>query len=826
MDSEPAGTSKLSWNELKGVVGDVRRQLSNLSSSLLPSSISFRTLKDGKTRIYFLSIPQNCWETTLMYTDVPNTSQPNSMKLPWQFVIESNFPNQGHIRKHSREEQLLCERKRMASWGINTYELHSESGKIIFPAHSSLYQCSDNGYTNGPFFPTKLRLACTGAKLYSQVCPSNPDLVAFICNHDIWVTHTVSGSCVRLTYAHKGGRNLADDPLCAGVPSYVMQEEFNRYQGYWWQPHCTGGIYRILYEEVDDGNVKIFCFPSSSTDTGEVEEFRFPRAGCANSNSCLKMVEFKLNAVDEIVEICSLELQFSLNMLFPWMEYIVRVGWTPNSQYIWAQLLNRRQQRLDLVLLSISNFTEELPKYDQGEGASPSSPIVQVIYSQESAIWVNLHDLLYIFPITNPNEIKFIWASEDTGFRHLYLITAEIMPYSNGTTEARESMHFLCLQPRILSKVTLTSGDWEIAAQDIWVDVEKELVYFMGFRETPLEKHLYVVSIRRPGEIRLLTRAGYSHMIDFNDELTMMVTLYSNIKKPPACQVFGLSHSDWTVEGITLTPLGYLMESRPVPNTYHGPEIYTHQILSGHVLYSMVFKPHNFDPTKKYPTVVNVYGGPEVQVVSNTFKGMRQLRMHMLASRGYVVVAIDSRGSHHRGLQFEGHIKGRMGTLELMDQVEVLNWLSNTLGYIDLSRVGIHGWSYGGYLSLMGLVQYPDLFKVAIAGAPVTNWKLYDTGYTERYMDLPEHNLQGYTEGSVLNYVNKFPDEENRLLIIHGLIDENVHFYHTSQLVNGLIKAGKPYQLRVYPNERHSLRNLDAGKHYETTMLSFFQNNL
>lgn len=147
MDSESAGTSKLSWNELKGVVSDVRRQLSNLSSSLLPSSISFRTLKDGKTRIYFLSIPPNGWETTLMYTDVPNTSQPNSMKLQWQFVIESNFPNQGHIRKHSREEQLLCERKRMASWGINTYELHSESGKIIFPAHSSLYQCLDNGYT-------------------------------------------------------------------------------------------------------------------------------------------------------------------------------------------------------------------------------------------------------------------------------------------------------------------------------------------------------------------------------------------------------------------------------------------------------------------------------------------------------------------------------------------------------------------------------------------------------------------------------------------------------------------------------------------------------
>lgn len=205
---------------------------------------------------------------------------------------------------------------------------------------------------------------------------------------------------------------------------------------------------------------------------------------------------------------------------------------------------------------------------------------------------------------------------------------------------------------------------------------------------------------------------------------------------------------------------------------------------------------------------------------------MRQLRMHMLAARGYCVVAVDSRGSQHRGLQFESHLKGKMGTVELQDQIEVLKWLAETLDYIDMGRVAIHGWSYGGYLSLMGLIHFPEVFKVAVAGAPVTNWNLYDTGYTERYMDLPDNNPQGYTEGSVLNYIHKLPDEENRLLIIHGLIDENVHFYHTSQLISGLIKAGKPYQLQIYPNERHSLRSLDASKHYETTLLSFLQNNL
>ncbi|KAJ8958297.1 hypothetical protein NQ318_017443 [Aromia moschata] len=209
------------------------------------------------------------------------------------------------------------------------------------------------------------------------------------------------------------------------------------------------------------------------------------------------------------------------------------------------------------------------------------------------------------------------------------------MPYMNGITESTEPMDYVFLQPKVVSKVALTSGDWEVLGQNIWVDIEKQLVYFTGLKETPLEKHLYVVSLRRPGEVRLLTRPG---------DCSMIVTVYSNIQKPPACQVFRISHTDWTVEGVTLTPLGYLVESIPLVHGCYSPDLYTHEISSGHVLYAMIFKPHNFEIGKKYPTVLNVYGGPEVQLVSNTFKGMRQLRMHMLAARGYCVVAIDSRG--------------------------------------------------------------------------------------------------------------------------------------------------------------------------------------
>ncbi|KAK6635646.1 hypothetical protein RUM44_000900 [Polyplax serrata] len=809
---------KKSWSELKREVCELRRQLGRLSIPV-PTSISFRTLEDGRTRIYFLSTPSNGWENTLFYVDIGNSENGSLEKLKWHRIVDTNFLLTA-AGKFSREEQLQWERKRLATLGITSYELHPESGKLVFPAASSLFQCND-----ADMYPVELSLSTNGAKLNPQICPSNPCLIGYICNNDIWVTHTSCGYTQRLTYVHKGDRSMVDDPISAGVPSYVMQEEFNRFQGFWWQPQCKDDIYRIVYEEVDENEVEISRFPLSKT--GETEEFRFPRAGTPNAKWNLKMVQFQINESFQICNVACLELGTPLRTLFHWAEYLVRVGWTPNSEHIWVQLLDRRQRRLELALLAANQFLDT-NTISSSEDWRNWTPTVNVICSQVSEVWINVHDILYFFPYEkNSSTLSFIWASEETGWRHLYLFTSTLTPHLNGATDDDHgdgSTHNL---KRFLGQsIALTSGDWEVLRKQIWVDSVRELVYFLGLRESPLEKHLYVVSLRQPGRIRLLTKPGHSYSIDINKECTVMVAVYSNIQTLPSCQVFRITHRETTVDGVVLEPAGYLSEPSSTAAPMFKPELYTHQIASGELLYAMVFKPHSFCLGKKYPTVVNVYGGPEVQLVSNTFKGMRQLRMHMLAAQGYCVVAIDSRGSQHRGLAFESHLKGRMGTVELSDQVEVLQWLADSLGFIDINRIAIHGWSYGGYLSLMALVQYPHIFKIAIAGAPVTCWRLYDTGYTERYMDLPEHNVRGYKMGSVLNYTKDFPDEENRLLIIHGLIDENVHFSHTSKFIDAMAKEVKPYELQIYPSERHSLRNLEANQHYETTLLSFLQNNL
>lgn len=835
---------KKSWSELKAVVNDLRKQLSNLSS-MVPMNINFRTLSDGRVRIYFLSTPPNGWETTLLYTDIHpgDVSQPS--RLQWKLLLEQCISNASTNNAYSREVQLLLERKRLSIWGITSYEIHRPSGKIVFPVASDLYQCLDTGYNNGPLFPTQLRVCPHWAALDPQICPQNSDLIAYVSGGDIWVTHTLSGHDERLTYAHDGRRSFADDPLSAGIPSYVMQEEFNRYRGYWWQPKSDDGVYRIIYEEVDESDVSLFTFPSSQAVIGEYEEYRFPRAGTPNAKSKLKLVQFTLNESLKITDICTKDLPYSLTVIFPWLEYIVRVGWTPDSKNIWIEAMNRKQQRLDLILLPLDNFCETYnspassPVAGDQSWKSSFSPL-QVLYSETSNSWINVHELLYFLEITD-TTVSFIWASEETGFRHLYLITSSLTVSVNGCKDTNTNNSTIALEndddidcidgstlvPRIVNKVALTYGDWEVLGRNLWIDSEKQLIYFLGLKETPLEKHLYAVSLQRPGHVRLLTEPGYSYSVEFNDDCTLMLQVYCNIQRLPSCKVLKLQQTcqNGGVNGIQINVIGYLLEGNQ-PESQYCPLIYRPQLDNGDILYAMVFKPHNFTFGVKYPTVLNVYGGPEVQTVNNTFKGMRQLRIHMLAAQGYCVVCVDSRGSRHRGIKFESHLRCRMGQVELQDQVHALRILAEQLGYIDMNRVAIHGWSYGGYLSLMGLVQYPEIFKVAIAGAPVTNWEYYDTGYTERYMDLPQNNAEGYIAGSVLNYIHKFPEEDNRLLIIHGLIDENVHFYHTSQLITSLVKANKPYQLQVYPNERHSLRNLEASKHYETKLLSFLQNNL
>lgn len=901
-------SKKYSWAEVRQAVHDLRKELSSLST-MVPMAISFRKLSNGKMRIYFLRTPQNGWEITLLYTDVTPTQQPNNTRLDWKPLIESNVALGVTSGKWSREEQLLWERQRVAAWGIASYELHAKTGRVLFPCASSLFVAEEGPTQAPPLVPRSLNTG-GGAPLTPAMCPRAPSLVAHAARGDIWLAAGALRRPTRLTYACKGHEpdRLADDPRQAGVPCYVTQEEFSRYTGFWWQPKSDDDIYRIVYEEVDESEVKIFSFPSSQTSSGEVEEFRFPRAGTPNAKSSLKLVTFRLqkaspstvldyyqegtadshltDTTDESMEVTDIrwyELRQPLKETFPWFEYLARVGWTPCGQYVWVQLLDRKQQRLELALIPLSEFSspssyERAPQPLAGARAhapdtaqQDTHPVqeIQVLVSESAPdAWINVHDILYFLPSSPPSpthqdtRVSFIWASEETGHLHLYLITCALKHQkrerSASVIEMITDDENNAIGPNIISKEAITAGEWEVLGRKIWVDEARNLVYFVGLRETPLERHLYACPLdaARAHGITLLTTVGHSCTVDIDEECSTAVITSSNITSVPCTRVYRITHTN----GLRLHSQGTLMErtssesseSRSFNGSWDsrsadGEDVECNEttlLVRENSLSALDIPPAQIYETRlscglsayctlwrcgragRSPTVLHVYGGPEVQIVTNNYKGIRQLRMHMLAARGFNVVAVDSRGSKHRGRAWESAIRGKLGQIELDDQVEVLQWLAKETGCIDMERVAIHGWSYGGYLSLLALATRPNIFKVCVAGAPVTCWRLYDTAYTERYMGVPAGAPHAYTRASVLAHAPFFPDQEGRLLIIHGLADENVHFCHTAALVSELVRLGKPHRVQVFPGERHSLRAMHAAKHYEATLLHFLHENL
>jgi len=516
-----------------------------------------------------------------------------------------------------------------------------------------------------------------------------------------------------------------------------------------------------------------------------------------------------------------LRLNPSVEEAYPWSEYIVRCGWVPpdNDQEprVWLQLLDRKQQRLQLLTFGLSQFVSESqsqsesPSQSQSQSSESGSAPGKVLVEDTSDIWINVTNLVHFF---EDGSGRVIWGSEiPTGYRHLYL-----------------------LDPKTHERRAITEGEFVVEDALLQVDEANGRVYFLANQDTPLETHLYVASFTspHPSPIHRLTEGGYMHSgVALSHNFDAFVTVYSNLKTFYQGSVFRVNWVKGGDGGQEVPHVAKLLDIE-IPQAVKQPifpalppEPFSFTNSTGEKAHGVFFRPTNFEEGRRYPTILYVYGGPHVQLVVNSYS-LTQMhkRWQALASLGCLVVIIDGIGSWKRGLKWEGHLRLRMGQVEVADQVLGLEHLMSEYKFIDPTRIAVTGWSYGGYLSLAFLAQRPDFFKLAIAGGPVTLWEAYDTGYTERYMDTPENNQEGYSKGSVLNMIHGFPDEENRLFIIHGLIDENVHFCNTAKLIDSLIVAGKPYQLQVFPSERHGVRSPATSRYWESTFLSIIKNHL
>nr|XP_060611592.1 dipeptidyl peptidase 8 [Anolis sagrei ordinatus] len=840
---EPYFVERFSWSHLKKLLTETRKYHGCLMAKA-PHDFTFVKKNDPEgpqsDRIYYLAMSGENRENTLFYSDIPKTiNKAAVLMLSWKPLLDL-FQASLDYGMYSREEELLRERKRIGTIGIASYDYHQESGTFLFQAGSGIYHVKDggpHGFTKQPLRPNLVETSCPNIRMDPKICPADPKWIAFIHSSDIWVANLETKEERRLTFVHKEFANIEEDPKSAGVATFVLQEEFDRYTAYWWcpkaEPTSDGGkILRILYEENDESEVEIIHVTSPMLETRRTDSFRYPKTGTANPKVTFKLSEIMIDADGKISDVVDKELVQPFEILFDGVEYIARAGWTREGKYAWALLLDRCQTRLQIVLLPPALFIpveDDAMERQKLIDAVPDSVTPLIIYEEMTDIWINIHDIFHIFPQTHEDLIEFLIASEcRTGFRHLFRITAILKEsrYKRSLGGLPSPSDFLC---PIKDELPITSGEWEVLGRhgsNIRVDEAKKLVYFEGTKDTPLEHHLYVVNYENPGEIKRLTERGFSHACCVSQNCDMFISKFSNQKNPHQVSIYKLTGLDDDIPHKSKEFWATILDSAgPLPD-YIPPEIFSFESSSGFELYGMMYKPHNLQPGKKYPTVLFIYGGPQVQLVNNRFKGVKYFRLNTLASLGYVVVVIDNRGSCHRGLKFEGAFKHKMGQIEISDQVEGLQYLASRYEFIDLDRVGIHGWSYGGYLSLMALLQRPEIFKVAVAGAPVTLWLFYDTGYTERYMGHPDSNEQGYYLGSVAMQADKFPSEPNRLLLLHGFLDENVHFAHTSILLSFLVRAGKPYDLQIYPQERHSIRVPESGEHYELHLLYYLQENL
>jgi dipeptidyl-peptidase-4 len=442
---------------------------------------------------------------------------------------------------------------------------------------------------------------------------------------------------------------------------------------------------------------------------------------------------------------------------------LARVYWSPDSRAVAYERLNRVQNRLDLGLA------------DAYTGAS------RVLITEQDPCWINVND---DFRFLNKGK-QFLWGSERDGYLHLYL-------YSTDEKQVTQ----------------LTSQEWEVT--DVTgVNEETGEVFFVSTEESPIERQLYRVHLDGKDKPQRLSGGAGTHSISMSPTTAYYMDAASSLGTPPRRT---LHQSDGSQIAVYQEPVLPDVEILPT-------EIVKLKASDGVQLFARMIKPAGFSPDKKYPVIVMVYGGPGVQTVHDAWSGADFDQV--LAQRGYLIWQLDNRGSSGRGHLWESKIYHETGAQELKDQLDGIHYLE-TLGFVDMTRVGISGWSYGGYMTLYSLANAPSVFRAGIAGAPVTDWRNYDTIYTERYMGLPEDNPEGYKRSSPQTNAG---DIKARLLIVHNLEDDNVHFQNTVQMVNVLEKASKQFQMLVYPQKSHGVTG-PVRKQMLQAMMEFFDKSL
>lgn len=450
--------------------------------------------------------------------------------------------------------------------------------------------------------------------------------------------------------------------------------------------------------------------------------------------------------------------------------YLARMEWAASPGELVIQRMNRHQNRIEVMLANAAT------------GAS------RVLFAEEDSAWVDVdNDLTWI-----RGGRQFLWSSERDGYKHLYL-------YNRNGRVARQ----------------LTRGAWDVVTMDA-VDEKGGWLYFTATEQGATQKQLYRVRLNG-GRAQRVSREPGTHRIVMSPTADFYIDTYSRANTPPMTRLHA-------VDGAEVRTLveNHAVAERLIAAGSREPEFFAFRTADGAELNGWMIKPADFDASRKYPVLMYVYGGPGSQTVTDAWGGNRYLWHQALAQKGYIVASIDNRGTGGRGRDFKKVTYLNLGRYESDDQIAGARHLGS-LPYVDASRIGIWGWSYGGYMTALTMARGGDLFRAGVSVAPVTDWRLYDNIYTERFMRTPRENVAGYRESAPLHHVAGLTGS---LLLIHGTADDNVHFQNAVQLADALQKAGKQFSFMLYPNRNHSISGGTTSLHLYTLMTNWVTENL
>lgn len=450
--------------------------------------------------------------------------------------------------------------------------------------------------------------------------------------------------------------------------------------------------------------------------------------------------------------------------------YIARIEWTNDANTLSAQVLNRHQDNLDLLFV------------DGNSGAT------KVVLNEKDKAYVDVTDNL-----TFLKDNSFIWTSEKDGYNHIY--------HYDKTGKLKKQ---------------ITKGAWDVTNY-YGFDEKNGMIYYQSVENGSINRDVYVVKLDGTNKKRLSTKIGTNNAT-FSPNYQYFINSYSSAKNAPKYTL----HETKSGKEIKVIASNEKLEEKLVAYNLPSKEFFEITTEKGHKLNTWMIKPKDFDPNKKYPVFMFQYSGPGSQQVDNAWNGNDDYWFMMLAQQGYIVACVDGRGTGFKGAAFKKCTQKELGKYEVEDQIDAAK-VFGTYAYVDKSRIGIFGWSFGGFMASNCIFQGADVFKAAIAVAPVTSWRYYDSIYTERYMQTPQENASGYDNNSPINHVSKL---KGNFLLIHGTADDNVHVQNTMKMIEALVQANKQFDWAIYPDKNHGIYGGKTRLQLYTKMTNFIKEKL